>query len=639
MLRLFLIVTLAATATLALAGSGLATFPGRNGRIVFASARTDRPGEGNSEIYELDLANGRSRDLSRTIAYDDTEFAVSPDGTRVAFLRAPISNPDAFSHPDASRRQLWVMGRDGSDQHRLFDVDFYGTRGIVWSGDGRRIAFLAASGANTANHLWVVDADGSGLRELTDFPTAGPRWSPDGTELAFVGWTNGLGWDIGFIGANGTGLHWLPTTPGTAITEGALPSWSPDGEELVFFRVRAGAEDLVLVGADGSGARTVTTDANTAGRGLSDLQWLPSGEIGFLEPSSGHVELIRPDGTGLQTVADDVTSPVAWSPTGDRLAFVRNPNTKVSRRELVVEPLNGPERVLSLPGLLARVWNQLSGGPAWSPSGESLYVAGTVAPHDSELFSITPQGGDLRQLTRDNVNDIDPAWSPDGRRIAFARQVIDFDRYPSSLYEMDADGSHLRRLTKSGFDSSPSWAPDNVHLVFARRDRSAFEIAVLDTRTGRIRALASDATAPAWSPDGRLIAFVSSNRRLLRLVRPDGRGERTLFRSRQVKGVPPDGLILRPTWSPDGRTLAFTLFTYGKLSSFWERELVVARTGGTPRMLSCGPLSAPPGPVVWSPEGTALVGSSGGEISVCPLDGSAAYRLTDGAEPDWQPLR
>ncbi len=362
MLRLFLIVTLAAAATLALAGSGRATFPGRNGRIVFASARTDRPGEGNSEIYELDLANGRSRDLSRTIAYDDTEFAVSPDGTRVAFLRAPISNPDAFSHPDASHRQLWVMGRDGSDQHRLFDVDFYGTPGIVWSGDGRRIAFLAASGANTANHLWVVDADGSGLRELTDFPTAGPRWSPDRSELAFVGWTNGLGWDIGFIGANGTGLRWLPTPAGTDIPEGALPSWSPDGEELVFFRVRAEGEDLVLVGADGSGARTLTTVTDIAGRGLSDLQWLPSGEIGFLEPSSGHVELIRPDGTGLQTVADGVTSPVAC-------------------------------------------WPELSGGPAWSPSGESLYVAGTVAPpHDSELFSITPQGGDLRQLTRDNVN-------------------------------------------------------------------------------------------------------------------------------------------------------------------------------------------------------------------------------------------
>ncbi len=404
MLRLFLIVTLAAAATLALAGSGRATFPGRNGRIVFASARTDRPGEGNSEIYELDLANGRSRDLSRTIAYDDTEFAVSPDGTRVAFLRAPISNPDAFSHPDASHRQLWVMGRDGSDQHRLFDVDFYGTPGIVWSGDGRRIAFLAASGANTANHLWVVDADGSGLRELTDFPTAGPRWSPDRSELAFVGWTNGPGWDIGFIGANGTGLRWLPTPAGTDIPEGALPSWSPDGEELVFFRVRAEGEDLVLVGADGSGARTLTTVTDIAGRGLSDLQWLPSGEIGFLEPSSGHVELIRPDGTGLQTVADGVTSPVAWSPTGDRLAFVRNPNGQVPRRELVVEPLHGPERALSLPGLLARVWPELSGGPAWSPSGESLYVAGTVAPHDSELFSITPQGGDLRQLTRDNVN-------------------------------------------------------------------------------------------------------------------------------------------------------------------------------------------------------------------------------------------
>jgi TolB protein len=636
-------------AALVLPGSSGATFPGRNGRIVFASARTDWPGEGNSEIYELDLANGRSRDLSRTIAYDDTEFAVSPDGTRVAFVRARISNPDAFSPPE-SRRQLWVMGRDGSDQHRLGDVDFDRARDIVWSGDGTRMAFLAASSSNSANHLWVIGADGSGLRELTDFATAGPRWSPDGSELAFVG-ENEPGWHIGFIGANGTGLRWLPTPAGTDTSEGASPSWSPDGKELVFFTgLRVEADTVALVGADGSGARTLTTDPDTGGRDLGDLQWLPSGEIGFLEPSTdpldstnGHVKLIRPDGSGLRTVADHATSRVAWAPTGDRLAFWRasDPTGRVPPRELVVEPLNGPERVFPLPGLLGRVGNELSGGPAWSPSGASLYFAGTVAPRDAELYSITPQGGDLRQLTRDKMDDIEPAWSHNGRLIAFARQGINVNRYPTTLWLMAADGSHLRRLTRTSVESSLSWAPDNVHLVFARRHRKTnrFNIAVLDTRTGRIRPLASNATAPAWSPDGRLIAFVSPGRRPLRLVRPDGGGERALFDIRDIEGAPPYGSILRPTWSPDGRSIAFTLFRYGKLSSFWERELVVSRTGGAPRQLSCGPSSAPSGPVIWSPDGTALVGSSGGEIWVCPLDGSGAYQLTTGEEPDWQAIR
>lgn len=636
MRRLVLIVALAVVAALSLARSGGATFPGRKGLIVFASARPDQPGEGNSEIYELDAATGHSHDVSRTTAYNDSALAVSPDATRIAFGRAPIPNPDAYAPPEP-RTQLWATNRDGSDQHRLGDVDYYAVSDIAWSGDGTRIAFLAASGANTAKHLWVVDADGNGLRELTDLPTGSPRWSPDGSELAFVGW-NDPEWDIGVIRADGTGPRWLPTTQGTAAIAGTPPAWSPDGKELAFVEQTASStEALVLVGADGSGARTLTSGAL-----MSELQWLPSGEIGFLvrdstdpRESDSHIELIRPDGSGPRTVASHVTPPVTWAPTGDRLAFVRT----TARRELVVDSLDGSERVLSLPGLLARPGNELAGGPAWSPSGASIYVAGTVAPADTELYSITPLGGDLRQLTRDTQNEFDPAWSPNGRLIAFARQIIDFRRYPTSLWMMAADGSHPRRLAESGYDRSPSWAPDNVRLVFARSRRGVDEIAVLDTRSRRVRPLVSNARDPAWSPDGRLIAFASSGRRPLRLIRPNGTGERSLFDRRELEAGTRYGSILQPTWSPDGRRIAFTLFAYGKLSSFWERQLVVPRAGGVPRELSCGPQSAPPGPVRWSPDSTALVGSGGGEVWVCPLDGSPSYRLSEGADPDWQPAR
>jgi TolB protein len=260
-----------------------------------------------------------------------------------------------------------------------------------------------------------------------------------------------------------------------------------------------------------------------------------------------------------------------------------------------------------------------------------------VAPADTELYSVTPQGDALRQLTRNRLNDFDPAWSPDGRRITFVRQTTGRQgEVLTSLWVMAADGRHQRRLTASGYD--PGWAPDNAHVVFARTGKGADQIAVLDTRTGRIRPLASNAQAPAWSPDGRLIAYVTSGPRPLRLVRPDGSGERSLF----DRGVLAPGTrywsILQPTWSPDGRQIAFTLFAYGKLSSFSERQLVVPRRGGTPRELSCGPSSAPEGPVRWSPDGTALVASSGGEVWVCPLDSSAPYRLAEGTDPDWQPL-
>jgi Tol biopolymer transport system component len=317
---------------------------------------------------------------------------------------------------------------------------------------------------------------------------------------------------------------------------------------------------------------------------------------------------------------------VTWAPTGDRLVFLRTS----PRRELVVDTLGGSRRILPLPGLLATS-SLLNGGPAWSPDGASLYVAGTAEPGDTELYTATSQGSDLRQLTRNRLNDLDPAWSPDGQRIAFARQTIDrHGNVLSSVWLMAADGTHVHRLTTGG---SPSWAPDNVHVAFARSGRVA-RVAVIDIRTGRTRLVVNGGAPPAWSPDGHLIAFLSSP---LRVVRPDGTGERSLFDRTQLEPGTRFWAILGPTWSPDGRQIAFTMFFYGKLNSFGERQLVVPRAGGTPKELSCGPSSAPPGPVRWSPDGTALVASGGGEVWVCPLDGSAPYRLSDGTDPDWQP--
>jgi Tol biopolymer transport system component len=619
--------------TLGPAPSGGATFPGLNGRIVFASARADQPGEGNSEVYELDAANGTIRDVSRTTAYDDNELAVSPDGSRIAVARAPIANPDSYQPLwQRQRLQLWVMNSDGSNQQRLGNLDFYSVSSIVWSGDGKTIAFLAASDSNAADHLWVAGADAGGPREVTTFPTASARWAPDGSELAFVG-LQAPAWDIGFVGANGADLHWLAKPPDTLVSAATAPTWSPDGKELAFFG-SAGAspgQALLLVGADGSGLRTLTRVLS-----VNDLQWLPSGEIGLVERDSSdpreynsHVEVIRPDGSGLRTVDDSVPRwGVTWAPAGDRLVFLRTS----PRRELVVDTFGGARRIVPLPGLLATS-SLLNGGPAWSPDGASLYVAGTVALSDTELYTVTPQGGDLRQLTRNRVNDLDPAWSPDGQRIAFTRQTIDrHSNVLSSVWLMAADGTHVHRLTTGG---SPSWAPDNARLAFARRGRVA-RVAVIDTRTGNTQPVVNG-VAPAWSPDGRLIAFIGSYTRPLWVVRPDGTGERSLFDRSQLEPGTRFWSILGPTWSPDGRQIAFTMFFYGKLNSFGERQLVVPRAGGPPKELSCDPSSAPPSPVRWSPDGSALVASGGGEVWVCPLDGSAPYRLSDGIDPDWQP--
>jgi Tol biopolymer transport system component len=162
---------------------------------------------------------------------------------------------------------------------------------------------------------------------------------------------------IGVVGATGASLRWLTsssdcdsTTVNVCVTTWS-PAWSPDGKALVFAR----GDSLVLIGADGSGERTLTisdvANGYVGGCPLSllcyaqvaSLHWSPSDdEITFVD-KAGNVELVRPDGSSVQTIVCHAFTGAAvdWSPTGDRLAFerelvnVRGP----ALWELVVEPL------------------------------------------------------------------------------------------------------------------------------------------------------------------------------------------------------------------------------------------------------------------------------------------------------------
>jgi len=351
------------------ASSSRGVFPGRNGRIVFASRRAivGQPGadDRNGEIYSLDLASGQRRDLSRNSDFDSSP-TLSPDGGRIAFVRGSLSGESA----------LWVMRRDGRSQRRLADLGSialpdYG--GLAWSPDGATIAFNA-EGSSAGAGLWVVGADGSGLHRLTRFYAGSPRWSPDGSEIAFAGSDDVAPAHLGLIGADGTGLRWL-TRPGDATdTE---PAWEPDGTRIAFVRTTGLASccttvNLLLIGADGAGERRLTNYASSAPIPINAPSWSPNGrQIVFLRggASDGNVNLIRPDGSGLRRIARHGLAPAAWSPTGDRLAFGQLVPRKSGQRRLAltVEPLRGRARRVPLePSAF------LQGPPLWFPSGKSL---------------------------------------------------------------------------------------------------------------------------------------------------------------------------------------------------------------------------------------------------------------------------
>jgi len=187
-----------------------------------------------------------------------------------------------------------------------------------------------------------------------------------------------------------------------------------------------------------------------------------------------------------------------------------------------------------------------------------------------QIFTMNADGSSIRQLTNDELFSIDPAWSPDGTRIAFARSSG--STAGGSLWVMDADGGSQQPLVtnpRTGspqFGSNPAWSPDGTKLAFnlclnCERGGSNFEIFVADLQTGTIDTLtghpASD-NHPAWSPNGRQIAFVSDRdffdadtlrfRQDLYVINSDGTGLQRLTET---------GNATRPVWGPDNNFIAY----------------------------------------------------------------------------------
>lgn len=237
----------------------------------------------------------------------------------------------------------------------------------------------------------------------------------------------------------------------------------------------------------------------------------------------------------------------------------------------------------------------------------------------------------VRRLTDGPGNDMKPAWSPDGRQIAF---FSDRDGN-NEIYVVDADGKNLRRLTfDPGDDKEPAWSPDGRRIVFASDRDGPLNLWMMNSDGSQQRRFTDyrlgKAAIPAWSPDGRWIAFTSSMRLGWRvsIIDSEGRQERVLANERGD---------CRPAWSPDGHTIAFVSLRSDGKGDIW----LMGADGGDLRRVTTDPALYEYHPA-WSPDARRLVFAAGADKSdyklfVIDADGANRQQLTFGGSFDTHP--
>jgi Tol biopolymer transport system component len=266
-----------------------------------------------------------------------------------------------------------------------------------------------------------------------------------------------------------------------------------------------------------------------------------------------------------------------------------------------------------------------------------------------QLFTVNADGSGAHQLTHFTDSDaIWAAWSPNGKKVAFERDVytgVFVNR--AAIYTMNADGSGLHLLTPKGLNGAPSWSPNGKLIAFSTLQfRKEATVSVIDANGGHVRKLFSTplpckrcydiALASAtFSPDGKRIAFVWHKKPfpLAAIFTMNATGEGL----KQVTPWQRGGLTDKIDWSPDGARIAYSSPGIGDRPGVSSNVFTVRPDGtGRAKLTNSRGGKINNGVDSWSPDGKkiAFVSNRTGtyEIYLMNADGSGATQLTRGPE-------
>jgi TolB protein len=281
--------------------------------------------------------------------------------------------------------------------------------------------------------------------------------------------------------------------------------------------------------------------------------------------------------------------------------------------------------------------------PAWSPNGTRIaFLRARYTGHSDRawLFVAAANGTDVRRLAKCGYCGVQYGgglgWSPDGRWIAFSRNW----GHQESIWIVGAAGGEPRRLTNCGgacADVQPTWSPNERLLVFQRvssTPRGSGLFTIRPSGSGLTR-IAAEGSYPQWSPDGDRIVFDPTPDSIA-VANADGTHLRVLFSG--ARGTGPGA----PSWSPDGRKLVF--FKTPRRPKGYVAEVWTMNADGSnkKRLYRSGCCVSEWAPPVWSPDGRQIAFSadSAGGTFVINADGTGLTRRSSSTSSAlaWQRL-